>query len=73
MTIGPALTDDQIEDRMRILSGVDDSECQRCATSALDVGAASDPGWFIDSTLVPNPGCPDAPVETAIIYCPRCW
>lgn len=67
------LTEEQIERRVAIVDGVDAQACQRCETSALDVGAASDPAWFIDSEQVPNPSVPEEPVSLAIIFCPRCW
>lgn len=65
------MTTEQIDDRTAILFSVDECACQRCGRSAL--GAASDPAWFIDTEMAPNPSVPDEPVSLALIYCPQCW
>ncbi len=65
------LMDAQIEERALILYAVDAARCEGCETPAT-AEAAADPGWFIDSMLVPNESRPAAPVTVAI-GCPRCW
>ena len=67
------LTDERINERAEILYAVDAQVCQWCGRSALDVHAADDPAWFIDSVLAPNPACPSEPVVLAEIFCPACW
>jgi len=65
------LTEQQIEDRVEILDGVDAQVCQGCGQTALGRGAADDPAWWIDAAL--TRGVDGEVIVHAEIICPECW
>lgn len=66
------LSGDRISERAEICFAVDAQCCQDCG-KPFPEGVASDPAWFIDSVLAPNPNCPTEPLLLAEIHCPDCW
>lgn len=60
---------ERIAERGLILYETDAATCEGCGIPA-PPEAAADPGWFIDSELVPGPV---EPITIARLRCPACW
>src|SRR5262245_21649248 len=57
---------ERVEMRVAIIDGVDSQACQGCGVE-IPAGAASDPGWYMDTEMTPEKDC------LATILCPKCW